>query len=100
VYGCATVGEIACEPQRRRTLAKAAATAATGADLTAHRFRHFAASALIAGGASVKQVQAFLGHASAVITLRTYAHLWPGDEDRNPKRAGCRSQSACGLSAD
>ena len=22
------------------------------------------------------------GHASAVITLRTYAHLWPGDEDR------------------
>jgi integrase len=30
----------------------------------------------------VKQVQAFLGHASAVMTLRTYAHLWPGDEDR------------------
>jgi hypothetical protein len=24
----------------------------------------------------------FLGHASAVITLRTYAHMWPGDEDR------------------
>lgn len=23
-----------------------------------------------------------LGHSSAVITLRTYAHLWPGDEDR------------------
>ena len=23
-----------------------------------------------------------LGHASAMITLRTYAHLWPGDEDR------------------
>ena len=23
-----------------------------------------------------------LGHASAVITLRTYAHLWPGDDDR------------------
>jgi integrase len=30
----------------------------------------------------VKQVQTFLGHASAVITLRTYAHPWPGDEDR------------------
>jgi len=39
--------------------------------VTAPGFRHSAASALIAGGASVKQVQAFLGHASAVITLRT-----------------------------
>jgi integrase len=29
-----------------------------------------------------EQVQTFLGHASAVVTLRTYAHLWPGDEDR------------------
>lgn len=54
----------------------------TKLELTSHSFRHFAASALISGGASVKQVQTFLGHASAVITLRTYAHLWPGDEDR------------------
>lgn len=51
-------------------------------DLNTHDLRHFFASALIAGGASVKQVQTVLGHASAVITLRTYAHLWPGDEDR------------------
>ena len=50
--------------------------------VTSHSFRHFAASTPISGGASVKQVQMFLGHASAVITLRTYAHLWPGDEDR------------------
>ena len=41
-----------------------------------------AASALISGGASVKQVQTFLGHASAVVTLRIYAHMWPGDDDR------------------
>lgn len=27
-------------------------------------------------------MQTFLGHASAVITLRTYAHMFPGDEDR------------------
>lgn len=47
-----------------------------------HDLRHFFASALIAGGASVKQVQAVLGHSSAVVTLRVYAHLWPGDEDR------------------
>ena len=53
-----------------------------GVAVTSHSFRHFAASALISGGASVKQTQMFLGHASAVITLRTYAHLFPGDEDR------------------
>ncbi|MGV1037857.1 MAG: tyrosine-type recombinase/integrase [Candidatus Nanopelagicales bacterium] len=58
------------------------ARTAAGVEVTSHSFRHFAASALISGGASVKQVQAFLGHASAVITLRTYAHMWPGDEDR------------------
>lgn len=45
--------------------------------MTSHGLRHFAASALISGGASVKQVQTFLGHSSAVITLRTYAHLSP-----------------------
>jgi len=44
--------------------------------------RHFYASALVAGGASVKQVQLVLGHVSAVITLRIYARLWPGEEDR------------------
>ena len=47
-----------------------------------HDLRHFFASAAIAGGASVKQVQTVLGHQSPVITLRYYAHLWPGDEDR------------------
>ena len=66
--------------QWKRLLAAAGKSAKV--DLTSHSFRHFAASALISGGASVKQVQAFLGHASAVITLRTYAHLFPGDEDR------------------
>jgi integrase len=49
---------------------------------TSHDLRHFYASALIAGGASVKQVQTVLGHADASITLKTYAHLWPGDDDR------------------
>jgi integrase len=51
-------------------------------EMDTHDFRHFFASALIAGGASVKQVQVVLGHQSPVITLRIYAHLWPGDEDR------------------
>ena len=59
-----------------------AAARQTGNDITSHDLRHFDASALIAGGAHVKQVQERLGHASAVITLQTYAHLWPGDDDR------------------
>lgn len=60
----------------------AAATTVAAVDFTTHDLRHFYASALIAAGASVRQVQAVLGHSSAVITLRTYAHLWPGDDDR------------------
>ncbi len=54
----------------------------TEVSFTSHALRHFFASALISGGASVKQVQTVLGHASAVITLKVYSHLWPGDEDR------------------
>ncbi len=50
-------------------------------DLVTHDLRHFTASALIAGGASVKLVQSVLGHSSAVITLSTYAHMWPGDDE-------------------
>ena len=47
-----------------------------------HDLRHFYASALIAAGCTVKQVQAALGHESAKVTLDVYGHLWPGDEDR------------------
>ena len=30
----------------------------------------------------MKQVQAVLGHSSAMVTLKVYSHLWSGDEDR------------------
>jgi integrase len=43
---------------------------------------HYYASLLIRSGASVKVVQARLGHASAKTTLDVYGHLWPDDEDR------------------
>jgi len=49
-------------------------------DVDTHQLRHVYASALISGGASVKVIQARLGHASAVITLDTYGHLWPDDD--------------------
>jgi integrase len=47
-----------------------------------HSLRHFYASVLINAGESVKVVQERLGHSSAAITLDTYTHLWPSDEDR------------------
>lgn len=46
-----------------------------------HGLRHFYASALIHYGESVKVVQRRLGHSSADITLRIYAHLWPDSDD-------------------
>lgn len=59
--------------------------------MVTHDLRHFYASALIAGGASVKQVQLVLGHASAVIALRIYAHLC-GRRRPHPDRQGRRSR--------
>ena len=47
-----------------------------------HDLRHFYASVLIRAGISVKEVSARLGHKDATTTLRTYAHLWPNDDDR------------------
>lgn len=53
---------------------------------TPHDLRHYCASVLVrsAGSsqASIKAVQQFLGHASAKVTLDTYGHLFPDDEDR------------------
>jgi integrase len=48
-------------------------------ELGAYLLRHTCASLLIAQGASVKAVQAQLGHATASITLDTYGHLFPSD---------------------
>lgn len=46
-----------------------------------HQLRHFYASLLIHHGLSVKAIQEYLGHHSAVLTLDTYGHLWPDGED-------------------
>lgn len=54
--------------------------------LRLHDLRHAYASALIAAGESVKTVQSRLGHASAVVTLDTYGHLWP-DSDEHTRGA-------------
>lgn len=49
---------------------------------TPHDLRHFYASSLIRSGASVKVIQARLGHSSAKTTLDVYGHLFPDEEDR------------------
>jgi len=61
---------------------KATARAA-GLEVTPHDARHFYASLLIRQGLSPTVVAARLGHGDGGVTaLRTYAHLWPDDEDR------------------
>jgi integrase len=49
--------------------------------LTPHDLRHTAASLAISAGAKVKAVQRMLGHASAAMTLDTYADLFDEDLD-------------------
>jgi integrase len=74
------------------------ARAAAGcAAVKLHDLRHYYASGLIAAGCDVVTVQRALGHASATVTLGTYAHLWPTAEDRT--RAAAASMLAETLSA-
>ena len=47
--------------------------------LRLYDLRHTCASLLITQGASIKAVQAQLGHATASITLDTYGHLSPSE---------------------
>jgi integrase len=47
-----------------------------------HQLRHFYASLLIDGGASPKQVQEYMGHASITITMDLYGHLFESSHDK------------------
>ncbi|MGV3712244.1 tyrosine-type recombinase/integrase [Pseudolysinimonas sp.] len=49
--------------------------------VTVHDLRHTAASLAVSAGANVKAVQRMLGHASASMTLDTYADLFDDDLD-------------------
>ena len=44
--------------------------------VTPHSFRHLCASIMIESGASVKTVQACMGHSDANTTLNIYAHAF------------------------
>ena len=54
--------------------------------LVPHELRHTAASMAIAAGASIKAVQAMLGHATATLTLDLYGHLYPDELDEVARR--------------
>jgi len=64
---------------RSRTFDRAAERA--GLRLTPHDLRHTAASLAISAGANAKAVQRMLGHASAAMTLDTYAGLFDTDAE-------------------
>lgn len=70
------------------------------ANVKFHDLRHYFASLLIRQGASVKAVQASLGHASATTTLDTYGHLWPDDDERVRAAVAADLGSALGAARD
>jgi integrase len=77
-----------------------AATAIGEPGLTPHELRHTAASLAVSAGADVKAVQAMLGHASAAMTLDTYADLFDDDLDAVADRLDEVVRTARGLLAD
>lgn len=50
--------------------------------ITLHTFRHTHASLLIFAGVDIKTVSRRLGHENIRITLQTYGHLLPGQDER------------------
>ena len=68
-------------------------------DITPHDLRHTAASLAISAGANPKAVQRMLGHASAAMTLDTYADLFEDDLDAVSERLDAvRAESVVGFS--
>ena len=72
-------------PVRTSTLQRAWQIAArkVGTAATPHDLRHYYASMQIAGGTSIKKLQALLGHKSAMETWDTYGHLMGDEDDRS-----------------
>lgn len=67
--------------------------------ITPHDLRHTAASLAISAGANPKALQRMLGHASAAMTLDTYADLFEDDLDSVSERLDAvRSQTVVGFS--
>lgn len=65
--------------------------------VSVHDLRHTAASLAISAGANVKAVQTMLGHASAAMTLDTYADLFPDDLEAVAGALDAARSAACAL---
>lgn len=73
------------EPIPDTTLEKANEAFAKAAELpkiTIHEFRHSHASLLCNAGINIKEIARRLGHADVEMTLKTYSHLYPKEEER------------------
>jgi integrase len=68
--------------------------------VTPHDLRHTAASLAISGGANPKAVQTMLGHQSAVLTMDTYADLFPDDLELVSTALDKARQAALNRAAD
>ncbi|OAH31753.1 hypothetical protein AYJ05_12620 [Corynebacterium stationis] len=66
--------------------------------LTPHGLRHVAAGLMVSTGANVKVVQRQLGHASAAMTLDTYADLFDADLDSAASKMDEAFTNVVGLS--
>jgi integrase len=65
----------------RKRIAEASKAAGVGPSaLTLHECRHTFASFAIAAGVNTKTLSTIIGHASVMITLDRYGHLFPGSE--------------------
>jgi integrase len=47
-----------------------------------HALRHYYVSVLLAGGVDIRALSEYPGHHDPAFTLRIYAHLMPGADDR------------------
>lgn len=80
-------GETPLDPSNVRRRFDEALRLAELPEVTIHSLRHSYASLMLAKGASIKALQHALGHASATMTLNTYAHLIKEDIETATKKA-------------
>jgi integrase len=77
-------GRDSARPFEPVTLSERASRAWEKAELeaiTLHECRHTFASLMIAAGVNAKALSTYMGHASVMITLDRYGHLFPGNEE-------------------
>lgn len=87
-------GGILPREEYRRYFDAARAGLKLPAGLTPHSLRHTCASLAVSAGANVKVLQRMLGHASAAMTLDTYADLFDDDLEKVADALGEAIESA------